>query len=150
MAGIKKILFPYDLSETASKITPYVLSVADAFNSGVYLLHVVHDLNKWGKVYIPHASMDVFQQAAIEEAKKAMDSLCEEQLRGCDILGKKAVAGKAAAEILETIESEEIDMVIMGTHGRKGIEHLIMGSVASKVVRQSPVPVMTVNPDSIG
>ena len=146
MAEIKKILFPYDLSENALKIIPYVLSVADAYDSGIYLLHVVHDLQKWGKVYIPHTSMDVFQEEALQAAEKAMDGLCKDQLQGYDIVGKKAVSGDPATEILKTIESEDIDMVVMGTHGRTGLEQIIMGRVADTVVKNAAVPVMTVNP----
>ena len=146
MGNIKKILFPYDLSQNAPRIIPYVTSVAGAYNSGIYLLHVVHDLQKWGNVYIPHGSMDVLVEEAKQAAEKAMAGLCEEELKGYKILGKKVISGDPATEILKTIASEDIDMVIMGTHGRKGLEHILMGSVAEQVVKNSGVPVMTINP----
>jgi len=146
MKEIKKVLFPYDLSENAAKILPYVLSISEAYNSTIYLLHVVHDLQKWGKVYIPHPSTGVLQKEALEGAEKAMDRVCEEQLEGRTNLQRRVVSGDPATEILKTIESEHIDLVIMGTHGRKGLEHIVMGSVAENVVRKSSVPVMSVNP----
>ena len=146
MTEVKKILFPYDLSENAGKILPYVLSVSEKYDSTIYLLHVVHDLQKWGKVYIPHPSMDVLQKEALEGAEKAMDRACEEQLEGRTNIERRIVSGDPATEILKTIESEDIDLVIMGTHGRKGLEHIVIGSVAENVVRKSPAPVMTVNP----
>ncbi|MBC2709827.1 MAG: universal stress protein [Desulfosarcina sp.] len=59
---------------------------------------------------------------------------------------KKVVSGDAADEILKVLEAEDIDLVIMGTHGRKGLEHVIFGSVAEKVVKKSPVPVLSINP----
>ena len=59
MTKNEKILFPYDLSENASKILPYVLSMSEAYNSTICLLHVVQDLGRWGKVNIPHTSMVV-------------------------------------------------------------------------------------------
>ena len=65
MLEIKKILFPLDLTENSSKILPYVLSISEKYNSIIYLLYVVQDLNKWGKLYVPHPSMDVFQNEAI-------------------------------------------------------------------------------------
>ena len=145
MVEIKRILFPYDLTQNASKILPYVLSMSEKYNSMVYLLHVVQDLNKWGKVYIPHASMDTFQKEAVEGAEKALDRFCEEQLGSSDFQ-RRTVSGDAAMEILKAIETEDIDLVVMGTHGRKGLEHIIMGSVARNVVKKSPVPVMTINP----
>jgi len=146
MMEIKKILFPHDLSENASKIIPHVLSVAEAYNSEIYLLHVVHDLQKWGKVYVPHASMDLLQREAIEAAEKEMDRAGKDEFQGYSNMQRKVVSGDAAGEILKTIESEGIDLVIMGTHGRKGLEHIVFGSVAENVVKTSPVPVMTINP----
>lgn len=59
---------------------------------------------------------------------------------------RKIAYGDPAREILDAIESEKIDLVVMGTHGRKGLENVLFGSVARNVVRRSPVPVLTVNP----
>lgn len=64
-------------------------------------------------------------------------------------LKKKVLTGDPAKEILKFIESEEIDMVIMGTHGRKGLEHVFFGSVAENVLRRSPVPVLVINPHTL-
>jgi len=146
MVEIKKILFPIDLTENSSKILPYVLSASEKYNSTIYLLHVVHDLLKWGHLYIPHPSLDKFQKEAMEGAKKAMDMVCEKELQSCPNFQRKVVSGDPAAEILKTIESEGIDLVIMGTHGRKGLEHTIFGSVAENVVKKSPVPILVINP----
>ena len=146
MIEIKKILFPLDLTENSSKILPYVLSVSEKYNSQIYLLHVVQDLNKWGKLYVPHPSMDKFQEEAIKNAKKAMDKICENQLQSCPNFQKRVVSGDTVDEILKIIESESIDLLIMGTHGRKGLEHVIFGSVAENVVKKSPVPVLSINP----
>ncbi|MBW2707880.1 MAG: universal stress protein [Deltaproteobacteria bacterium] len=59
---------------------------------------------------------------------------------------KKIAYGDPTQEILKAIDSEGIDMVVMGTHGRKGLDNVLFGSVARNVVRRSPVPVLTVNP----
>jgi nucleotide-binding universal stress UspA family protein len=90
--------------------------------------------------------MDVFQKEAVEGAKAAMDRICENELQGCPNFQKRIVSGDTANEILEVIESEDIDLVIMGTHGRKGLEHVFFGSVAENVVKKAPVPVLTINP----
>jgi nucleotide-binding universal stress UspA family protein len=146
MIKIKKILFPLDLTENSSKILPYVLSISEKYDSIIYLLHVVQDLNRWGKLYVPHPSMDKFQKEAIEVAKKAMDKVCENQLQSCPNFQKRVVSGDAVDEILKVVESEDIDLLIMGTHGRKGLEHTIFGSVANNVLKKSPVPVLVINP----
>jgi nucleotide-binding universal stress UspA family protein len=150
MMEMKKILFPCDVTENSSKILPYVLSVSEKYDSTIYLLHVVPDLQKWAKEYIshtsPYASLDMFKKEALEGVEKAMDRVCEEQFQSCPNFQRRVVSGDPATEILKTIETEDIDMVIMATHGRKGLEHIIFGSVAENVVKKSPVPVMTVNP----
>ena len=146
MIEIKKILFPCDLTENSSKILPYVLSISEKYNSKVYLIHVVQDLRKWGQLYVPHPSADLFQKEALEGAEKAVNKICEKQLQSCPNFKRILVSGDIVAEILNTIEAEEIDLLIMGTHGRKGFEHTIFGSVAEKVLKQSPIPVLVINP----
>jgi nucleotide-binding universal stress UspA family protein len=59
------------------------------------------------------------------------------------------VSGDPATKILASIEPEGIDLVVLGTHGRRGLEHTIFGSVAENVVKQSPVPVLVVNPHKV-
>jgi nucleotide-binding universal stress UspA family protein len=147
MKEIKKILFACDLTENSSKILPYVLSVAEKYNAMIYLLHVIQELDTWGSdyVFVPRK----FQQELAEGADNAMDRVCKEQLQGCPNFQRKIVTGDPATEILKMIESEGMDLVIMGTHGRKGLEHTIFGSVAENVVKKSPVPVLTVNPHKL-
>ena len=151
MVEIKKILFPIDLTENSSKILPYVLSVSEKYNSMIHLLHVVPEPHPWGTVYTPQAaSMDLLQREAQEVSAKALDRVCEDQLQSCPNFQKRTVSGDPATEILKTIEAEDIDLVIMGTHGRKGLEHTFFGSVAENVVKKSPVPVLIINPYKIG
>jgi nucleotide-binding universal stress UspA family protein len=146
MREIKKILVPYDLSDELPKILPFARSVARAYDSTICLLHVVQDLRKWGKAYVPHVSMDKFQEEAEKQTEKTMDRICDEQLSEFKNIEKKVVSGDPAKEILKAVELAHVDMVIMGTHGRKGLEHFIMGSVAEKVIKQCPVPVMAIDP----
>ena len=146
MTEVKKILFPIDLTDNSTKILPYVLSMAEKFGSQIYLFHVVQDLQRWGNVFIPHSSTEVYQKEAMEGAEKAMNKVCEKQLQSCPNFKRTIVSGDPAAKILEAIVSEGADMVVMGTHGRRGMDHAIFGSVAENVVKKSPVPVLTVNP----
>jgi nucleotide-binding universal stress UspA family protein len=120
--------------------------MSEKYNSTIYLLHVIDDISKWGGFYVPHISLDLYQKEAMEAAEKFMDKVCEQQMKGCPNFERKICSGDAAVEILKTIDSEAIDLVVMGTHGYKGLEHAIFGSVARKVVKNSPVPVLTINP----
>ena len=146
MVKIDKILFPSELREYSLKILPYVLSMSEKYNSTIYLLHVIDDISKWGGFYIPHISLDLYQKEAKEAAEKFMDKVCEQQMKGCPNFERRILSGDPAVEILKTINAETIDLVVMGTHGYKGLEHAIFGSVARKVVKNSPVPVLTINP----
>ena len=146
MVKIDKILFPSELREYSLKILPYVLSMSEKYSSTIYLLHVIDDISKWGGFYVPHISLDLYQKEAMEAAEKFMDKVCEQQMKGCPNFERRILSGDPAVEILKTINAETIDLVVMGTHGYKGLEHAIFGSVARKVVKNSPVPVLTINP----
>ena len=146
MVKIDKILFPTELRDYSLKILPYVLTMSKKFNSTIYLLHVIEDISKWGGIYIPHIPLDMYQIEAMEAAEKFMDKICDDQMKGCPNFERKICSGDPATEILKTIDAEAIDLVVMGTHGYKGLERAIFGSVARKVVKNSPIPVLTINP----
>ena len=78
--------------------------------------------------------------------KRLWTLFARNKLESCPNFQRRVVSGDPAMEILQTIETEDIDLVVMGTHGRKGLEHILMGSVAGNVVKRSHFPVMTVNP----
>ena len=152
MQEIKRILFPVDFSENSSKVLPYVLSVSEKYDADIFLLHVVVDFSQWGGYDISDIRMgryQEFQEEAFKDAEKILERICEEQLQGYPNFKKRILSGDPAKEILKFVESEEIDMVIMGTHGRKGLEHVFFGSVAENVLRRSPVPVLVINPHTL-
>ncbi|MBN1106518.1 MAG: universal stress protein [Deltaproteobacteria bacterium] len=146
MPEIKRVLFPIDFTENSSKIFPYVLSIAGKYDATIYLVHVVEDFSKWGGFYIPHIPFEKFHEEAMQGAKMTLDSVCERQPDHCAAFQKRIVFGDPAQEIIRIIEEEKIDLVIMGTHGRKGLELVFFGSVAENVVKKSPAPVLTINP----
>jgi nucleotide-binding universal stress UspA family protein len=84
---------------------------------------------------------------AIEQvARERLERLAHDRLEGKVAYNTHVVAGDPATQILRAIEAFAADLVVMGTHGRKGVKHLLLGSVAEKVVRESPRPVLTVRP----
>jgi len=146
MIKISNILFPCDLREASFKILPYVKSVSEKFNSTIHVIHVIEDISKWGGFYIPHIPLELYQKEAEQAAQKFMDKICSEHLKGLNPIHKKIVSGDPANEIVKAIDSEPTDLVIMGTHGLRGLERKIFGSVAEKVVKESTVPVLVINP----
>jgi nucleotide-binding universal stress UspA family protein len=146
---IEKILFPIDLTRDSSKALPYVLSASEKYNSTIYLLHVIQDVYQWAPGYVSHPSAEVLRREAQEYCEKDIKRFCEEQLQGYPHFQTSVVLGDPVGEILKAIESEGIDLVIMGTHGRKGVKHIVFGSVAENILKLSPVPVLIVNPQKL-
>ena len=145
MHEFKKILFPVDLSEAASKIAPYVRELAVKFEAEIHLLFVARILQHFTSIYVPHPSVNKFEGEIVKGAEKKLQEFMEESFPDHPCKAK-VILGDAAEEVLNYVQSEGIDLVVMGTHGRKGLEHILFGSVAERVVKRSPVPVLTVNP----
>jgi len=143
---IKRILFACDLTEYASKILHYVISLAEKYDSEIYVMHVVQDLKYCGNVYLHYDFLNVGETEIFHSAEKALTTFCQTYFHGCTHVHKKIVSGMPSTEIIKTIKEEAIDLVVMGSHGYTGIEHTIFGSVAENVMKKSTVPVLVVNP----
>ena len=149
MEFAKKILFPVDLSAVSPKIAPYVKEVATKFDAEVHLVFVARVLQYFTSIYVPHPAVSNFESEIIKGAEQKLKEFVKEHFRGFSPK-VKIILGDAAEEILKYVRSEGIDLVIMGTHGRKGLEKIVFGSVAERVVQKSPVPVLTINPHGKG
>ena len=146
MKEFKRILFPLDLSESSEKILPYVQTVAQKFNSKIHLFFAARVFEYFTSIYVPHPSINQFEKEIMEGAQKRLYEFVDEHFSEFPGTKTAVVAGDAAEKIIQYIEDKKIDLVIMGTHGRKGMDKIIFGSVAERVVKTSPVPVMVVNP----
>ena len=146
MKEFKKILFPVDLSESSPKLVPYVTTMAEKFGAEIHLLFVARVFEYFSGIYVPHPSISKFEDEIVEGAKKRLKEFTEEYFS--DLPGTKAevIAGDISEEILKYTGSKGIDLLILGTHGRKGLEKVVFGSVAERVAKASPVPVLLVNP----
>lgn len=146
MKEFKRILFPVDFSESSAKIVPYVQTVAKKFDSEIHILFVARILDYFTGIYVPAPSITTMEKDIIDGAEKRLYEFMDEYFRAFANTKTAVVAGDASEEIIKYIEDRHIDLVIMGTHGRKGLDKVIFGSVAERVVKTAPVPVMVVNP----
>ena len=146
MVTIKRILFPIDFSECSYDVAPYVLSMIEKFEATVYLLYVARDLRHFAGFHVPHTSISLFTKELLEGSERLMDQVCNDYFDRCPNFQRKVVIGDPGEEIVRTAEEEGIDLIVMGTHGRKGLDRTLFGSVAGYVVKHSSVPVLTVNP----
>jgi nucleotide-binding universal stress UspA family protein len=146
MKEFKRILFPVDLSESSEKIIPVVQTVAEKFESEIHILFAARVFEYFTSIYVPHPSINKFEKEIIDGAEKRLYEFMDEHFSKFPNTKTAVVAGDASEEILNYIEDQHMDLVIMGTHGRKGMDKIIFGSVAERAVKLSPVPVMVVNP----
>src|SRR5262245_28523436 len=143
MITLKNILVPFDFSEYSEQALRYGLELARKFDATLYLLHVVQDpmTQSYAGEVLTLPPVEVVDQWVLDAGEKLaarVPPLDASRVR------VRAVVGSPYSEILGFAEDEEIDLIVMGTHGRGGVSHLLLGSIAERIVRRSPCPVLTV------
>jgi len=146
MKKVKKILFPIDFAEKFETLLPWVSTYVNTFDATLYVLFVAQDLTDFSSFHVPHGNLQQFQDEAMKAAKEKMSATAKEAFKTFKKVEARVAQGSPAEKIVETAKKEGVDLIIMGTHGRKGLERAIFGSVCDKVVRTAPCPVLTVNP----
>jgi len=140
----KTILFATDFSASSEYAFKYALSLARKFESRLGIIHVINEPVDLRGFYVPHISFDQLEAEIEAGARKMMESFC--QAHAADYPGVETfvVPGIPYDEIIKKAAELSADLVVVGTHGRTGLDHVLFGSTAEKVVRKSPVPVMTI------
>lgn len=141
---IKRILFPTDFSEGSAHALPYAVDMAKHYGARLYIIHVIYDIAKTTGWYVPHVSMDEVYRDMEQAAKKELDKCWIEEMKGFKDIERSVVTGVPYEEIIKFVNENKIDLIVMGTHGRKGIDRILFGSTATQVVRNAPCPVLTV------
>jgi len=145
MSDIKKILCAVDFSPVSEKVAEYARSLAALLNATIVVIHVVPSGPVYADFGIPLASTETVGTTMVAEGEKTLAEFVERRFSDVEARGKVA-SGDFAEEILRCAKDEHADMIIIGTHGRKGVGRLLFGSVAEQVLRHSPCPVMTIRP----
>ena len=145
MVAIKNILVATDFSEPSAVALAYGRDLARNYNAKLHVLHVVEDVILR---YAPEAGMigASLQEDLDASARRQLDVLVREDDRrelGAVVVMERGV--NPAAAIVKYAKSNPIDLIVTGTHGRGAVKHFLMGSVAERVVRSAPCPVLTVH-----
>ncbi|MCE9670182.1 universal stress protein [Myxococcus stipitatus] len=148
MAAPSRILVPVDLTEGSRAVLDYALQLARSFGATVDVIHVWEPPQYVAPdllVAAPGWNSLSLEQVAVDTARKEMTTL----LQGLEVppvpVKQRVLVGEAASTILELAEKEGFDLVVMGTHGRRGLPRLLLGSVAQKLVSRSSCPVLTLH-----
>lgn len=144
MKKFKTILFATDFSESSDHAFAYAMSMARSFDAKLVILHVINEPVDLRGFYVPHISFDKLEEEIEQGAKKLMEQFERKHLGDYKKYHSIVAPGIPYDEIIKCAETEKADLVVLGTHGRTGLDHVLFGSTAEKVVRKSPVPVMTI------
>lgn len=146
MSEIKKILCPVDLAYTNLQTIEKAALFAKAFNAEVLLLNVAHSCTHL-EVYDAAASLlPKLCEDITNTAEKELKALADKYSADAKVSTRISVSGKPAEAIVEIAQAENFDLIIMGTAAKPTMDRLLFGSVAEKVTKMSPVPVMTIRP----
>jgi len=146
MAEFKKILLATDFSENSKWALTYALSLARRYESKLYIVHVIQQATYPFDLYaeIAFDALDKFNRNVSEAVAKEMKKFCEDGLQEFVNYETMIIHGIPFMEIIRTAKEKEVDLIVVGTHGRTGLDHVLFGSTAEKVVRKAPCPVLSV------
>ena len=150
ISTIKTVVTPIDFSDNAGLVVESAAYMAGTFKAELHIIFIVQNFEDYSGFFVPQMNVPNIEQELFIGAQEQMESFCDEHGRyfsetGVNVV-KKVLVGDVAEKIVEYAADVKGDMIVMGTHGYKGLERIMFGSVADKVVKSAPCPVMTVNP----
>ena len=145
---IRRILAPTDFSELSKQGLKSALELAQSFGAKLLLMHVVEPPPYPMEGIVPShmgaTLLDDLERQASHELSHMLAETPEHRIE----VARRVVVGIPHLKIVEVAEEDKTDLIVMTTHGRTGLSHLVMGSVAEKIVRTAPCPVLTIRPTS--
>lgn len=146
---IDKIICSIDFSEHSRQVAGYAAMMATALKAGLTVLYVAPALEEYAEFQTSPGLLDSLAQKVTAEAEYRMALFVGEHFPGLEAVGR-VENGYPAETIISVAVGESAGLIVMGTHGRKGFNRLVFGSVAEKVIKTSPVPVLTIRPAGDG
>jgi nucleotide-binding universal stress UspA family protein len=153
MLNLKKILYPTDFSEYSLAALPYAVDLAQQNDAELYCLYVVEIPQEeylTSEYMVPLNVPHVPEDKILRNARARLDRFVAEKLSGIDNVTSRVLAGVPFVEIIRYARDQSIDLIVIGTHGHSALAAMLLGTVAEKVVRKAPCPVLTVkHPDHV-
>jgi nucleotide-binding universal stress UspA family protein len=145
MAEVRRILAPVDFSAGSAAAFAYAKTLAEAFNASIEVLHIVQPPHFAMPLVTVEAQSLSFDAYARNVASVELQQFLTDQRHGAHVLVTGRLEFGDPAQVIAKVADERgIDLIVMGTHGRTGLSHLLTGSVAEKVVRHAHCPVLSV------
>ena len=144
MKPFTKILVAIDFSENSECAFDYALTLATQFNAELTIIHVINEPVDLRGFYVPHISFEQLEKEIEEGAVKMMEAFCNAKLAAFSNYKTAIVTGMPYDEITATAARIDASLIVLGTHGRTGLDRILFGSTAERVVRSASCPVLTV------
>jgi len=142
MISIQGVLVPVDFSKESILAAKFGASLAEEYNSKLYLLHVLEPLHSSVRAEI--SDFDLFQQRMIDQAKEDLEKVVPAAVKQRLEVEEVLEIGQPQYVIVEKAKELGVDVIVIATHGRTGLAHVLLGSVAEKVIRHAPCPVFVI------
>ncbi|HET6430354.1 MAG TPA: universal stress protein [Phycisphaerae bacterium] len=145
MKEIKRILYATDFSDLSAYALDYAASLAQRCAAELTCLHVIDDSYQyWLSMEVTTIPAGPPVDELLAAGRKQLDEFIADKIPDEVRVKTKVLSGRPFVEIIRFARQQGMDMIVLGTHGRTGLKHVLMGSVAEKVSRKSPCPVLTV------
>lgn len=144
MFAFEHILFPVDLSDLSDLMAPRVAEIADRFDAQIHVLLVEDDIAGPETTVGPHPFLASHSERKMQDLGRALRRFIEFHYPDRKV-ASQVLIGDPARRIVSYAIATGMDLIVMGTHGRKGIRRILAGSVTEQVMESSPIPVLTVN-----
>ncbi len=147
MIHLKRILLPTDFSEYSAAAITYACEFADRFKAELHLLHAVEVYPGTTPIFGGGLAVAPNVKETTAHAEAELAKLLDPAWVNTHTVVHATVEGPPFLAIVRYAREQDVDLIVMGTHGRAGLAHVMIGSVAEKVVRKAPCPVLTVRPE---
>jgi nucleotide-binding universal stress UspA family protein len=144
MKPFTKILTAIDFSENSECAFEYALTLATQFNAELTIIHVINEPVDLRGFYVPHISFEQLEKEIEESAVKMMETFCSTKLGTFSNYKTSIMTGIPYDEITAAAARIDASLIVLGTHGRTGLDRILFGSTAERVVRSASCPVLTV------
>jgi len=144
MKPFDRILTAIDFSENSDFAFDYALMLAKQFDAELTVVHVINEPVDLRGFYVPHISFEQLEKEIEEGASKMMDKFCQSRLGSFANYKTAIITGIPYEAIIKKADEINASLIVLGTHGRTGLDHLIFGSTAERIVRSASCPVLTI------
>jgi nucleotide-binding universal stress UspA family protein len=141
---VGKILFPTDFSQGSEISAPYALDLAGHYGARIYIMHVIYDITRASALYVTSINTDALYEEMEASARQELEQFAGRHFGAYEDRELVLLRGNPYEDIIRYAGEGGIDLIVMSSHGRRGLDRVLFGSTASKVVKNAPCPVLTV------